>query len=822
MKRSSLFALVIALFASALTAQTTAPSSNIPPPAKSARKAHRPDWAKLKAGGAIKRFATAPKASIVRRDASGRVTQVLEPNAQGRPTLQTDIAYNANGKVLSITQKGASGDAPRVRTFDYDDKSRVVTATSPEAGTTTYTYDAYGNIATKTDARNLTISYTWDAKRRLLGKTYSSGEPTAHLAYDDKNHTVTTWLGTLDKPLDKRAYQYDAHGHLNTLTMGSGDNKVKTTLQYDPTGRLVTITYPDGTVVNQAWDTKGRLDSITSATTSYLSSPTYSATNTLTDFTLGGTTSVHREFDKTSRLGELIVRSRGQLLLDKTYDYNPAGEVTRFIDKLDKDASYRYIYDELNRIALAQQTEGDGKTSFRYDAFGNRAASVTADEKPKFTARNRFPQTSELKYDDSGDLTFDGTHTYTYNADGYIVSVDHGAVTYTYDAEGNRISRRVKTADGEAVTEFVWLNGQLTAQHQPDGRWIDYIYTGDKRIASVATHVDPVTGNPVADATTYFLTDTVGLTRAAFTSDGTILTEGDFSPFGEELRDRTQHPTHGIGSAASISFSDEVHDDETGLDTYKFRSYNPRLGRWMSPDPSSLRFSSLANPQSFNMYAYVTNDPLKYIDKLGLEECDCADDDGWYEDEGLSGGGGGGGSADGSGGGTVVVTDGSGGSVDVTATTEPAPPPTPSDPGASTIDNSCPSTVCDSVSVNANPDPPLNPTPSDPSVSTIPADPVDPNNDDYQSLPSTNGRTLASCSSPDSPTPDSFGFCSYLCTGPVFGLGVVKPHSSVINTACPASYLQNKCPSQLTVSVPLPNGWGFTWGHATVVPNSCI
>ena len=59
--------------------------------------------------------------------------------------------------------------------------------------------------------------------------------------------------------------------------------------------------------------------------------------------------------------------------------------------------------------------------------------------------------------------------------------------------------------------------------------------------------------------------------------------------------DRTTRSAPGIGSAANISFTGEVHDDETGLDTYKFRSYNPQLGRWMSPDPSSLHFPNLAS-----------------------------------------------------------------------------------------------------------------------------------------------------------------------------------------------------------------------------------
>ena len=40
-------------------------------------------------------------------------------------------------------------------------------------------------------------------------------------------------------------------------------------------------------------------------------------------------------------------------------------------------------------------------------------------------------------------------------------------------------------------------------------------------------------------------------------------------------------------------------------------------GRWMSPDPYSGSYD-LANPQSFNRYTYVTNNPLSFTDPSGL------------------------------------------------------------------------------------------------------------------------------------------------------------------------------------------------------------
>jgi RHS repeat-associated protein len=62
-------------------------------------------------------------------------------------------------------------------------------------------------------------------------------------------------------------------------------------------------------------------------------------------------------------------------------------------------------------------------------------------------------------------------------------------------------------------------------------------------------------------------------------------------------------------------------DAESGLDHFEFRSYASTMGRWMSPDPRGNSVADFANPQSWNMYSYVLNNPLKYVDPFGL---DCA------------------------------------------------------------------------------------------------------------------------------------------------------------------------------------------------------
>jgi RHS repeat-associated protein len=359
---------------------------------------------------------------------------------------------------------------------------------------------------------------------------------------------------------------------------------------------------------------------------------------------------VQQTFDKLHRLKEMKAISQGSPILDKSFRYTRSGDIAELHDALDRSASFAYKYDALDRVTSAAQVEGALKEDFRYDAFGNRATSQLVPEAQAFNAQNRFAPSTNLTYGPSGEMTFDGHHRYAYTAEGYIGSVDDGAVKFVFDAEGNRIEKIV----GEFVTDYVWLDGQLLAEKKPDGTWIDYIYAKGDRIAATTTAPSSSDGSYVAQGTTYFLADRLGLARVAVSGQGQLVSQGDFAPFGTELRDRTAESAGNLHSAASISFTGEVHDEETGLDTYKFRSYNAELGRWMSPDPSSLHYATLANPQGFNLYSYVTNDPLKYIDVDGLMEYDCDEDDDCsdcsdcgdcsdcYSDDGGGGGDGGG------------------------------------------------------------------------------------------------------------------------------------------------------------------------------------
>jgi RHS repeat-associated protein len=62
------------------------------------------------------------------------------------------------------------------------------------------------------------------------------------------------------------------------------------------------------------------------------------------------------------------------------------------------------------------------------------------------------------------------------------------------------------------------------------------------------------------------------------------------------------------------------YDSETDQYNTDNRHDSP-TGRWLSPDPGGLKVVHLDDPQTWNMYAYVRNNPTTLTDPTGLDPC---------------------------------------------------------------------------------------------------------------------------------------------------------------------------------------------------------
>ena len=65
----------------------------------------------------------------------------------------------------------------------------------------------------------------------------------------------------------------------------------------------------------------------------------------------------------------------------------------------------------------------------------------------------------------------------------------------------------------------------------------------------------------------------------------------------------------------TIKFTGQERGAESGTDFFKARYVSAAQGRFASPDPLGNLVSDTTNPQSWNLYSYVRNNPLALIPK---------------------------------------------------------------------------------------------------------------------------------------------------------------------------------------------------------------
>lgn len=117
----------------------------------------------------------------------------------------------------------------------------------------------------------------------------------------------------------------------------------------------------------------------------------------------------------------------------------------------------------------------------------------------------------------------------------------------------------------------------------------------------------------------------MGSPRVITDHTGAVKARRDFMPFGEEIYSGIGGRTGDTGQKYSATgdsvrqkFTGYQKDTETSLDFAEARMYENRFGRFTAVDPL-LTSGKSANPQTFNRYVYVGNNPINITDPAGLD-----------------------------------------------------------------------------------------------------------------------------------------------------------------------------------------------------------
>jgi RHS repeat-associated protein len=302
--------------------------------------------------------------------------------------------------------------------------------------------------------------------------------------------------------------------------------------------------------------------------------------------------------------------------IDTTKNNGQLGSIDSYIGAT-KQSQQRFDYDSIGRLAESREYRSGNnsnltyKQKFDFDRFGNMyrkaANNGTAGQ------ANPLPMTAIESSDISKSTNRFSTNT-TYNDAGMVIADNKfRSMNFSYDANGRQVNATNTGTSTTATTVYDALGNRVATKINVSWQFVIYDAFG-KLVAEYGTQGE---GN---GGVSYVLQDWQGSVRASVNNNGFIQARFDFSAFGEEisLGIGTRSIEQGYsGDATTRQGYGLTEKDSSGLNHTWFRKQEQRAGRWTSPDPykGSMKFG---NPQSFNRYSYVDNDPTNFIDPGGL------------------------------------------------------------------------------------------------------------------------------------------------------------------------------------------------------------
>jgi len=532
-------------------------------------------------------------------------------DADGR---KTTISYEERDKILIKTIKDPKG-ANRIETYNAHGllcKKEVPGCTLEE-----YSYDRALRLASQD---HLAFTYTpeglrsslSEAKQRTTSWTYTPGGKIQTKLKPDGS--VLRYEYTEDGDLARvgsREFQYDALGR---VINGTGFSR-----EYDLFGNIIkeelygtrSSLVNDESHIASIWPRND--SSKMGCSDGSPNSPNLTACHIATGLT------VRTSYDDFDRPIQRILPDLSSIL----YEYE--GPFLVKISRLsaNDDLLYSHTYDQFDLGGHVLSETGLFNCSYRYDQAGRRICQTS----PFFS--------EELSYDEAGNVTRKGAHSYTYNASDQMILSDKFSLTYDkhYNRQAqnddlvgidalNQVEGHIFNANGCLVQEgfafdefdqLIQANGEMIA-YDALGRRLQkgntsYLYFGDEEVgafknekakelkipgllAPIAIEMDNQLYYPIAD-----VQGTIRMLIDAKTSK--VCLENNCDPFG-------------VGLSAEIPYAYEGkrYDAGSGLIYFGKRYYVPTLGRWLTPDP-------IGPIDHSNLYQYVFNNPYRFQDPNG-------------------------------------------------------------------------------------------------------------------------------------------------------------------------------------------------------------
>ena len=413
---------------------------------------------------------------------------------------------------------------------EYSADFTLSALTDPAGQPYEFDYDLLGNVIAAENSLGHRMTLSYDPRFSQITSLEDARESQTAFEYDDSGNLITITY----PDGSQESLTYDADGNPTSFTSRSGD---VTTYSYNVRGQLLRKDYPDGSWVTYAYDAAGNLMTVLEPNGTIVM--TYDAnTDLLTSITYPSGHYFEFSYDDAGQRIQRLDQDGHEL----NYEYDAAGRLSRLYDENVADI-VSYEYDDNGR--LLRESRGNGTyTIYEYDAAGQLTSMVNY--APDDSVQSRFDYTYDVNGNRTSMTTLAGTTTYEYDLIGQLIGVtypDGRRMAYEYDAAGNRVT----VTDDSMSTNYTTNNlnqctrvGDVTYTYDANGNMTSktdaagtttYEYDAENRLVRVITPADgtweytyDALGNRVAvehdGIVTRYVHDPMGLVDVAAEYDG--------------------------------------------------------------------------------------------------------------------------------------------------------------------------------------------------------------------------------------------------------------------------------------------------------------
>jgi RHS repeat-associated protein len=546
-------------------------------------------------------------------DAYGRTNQVVE--VFGGSTFTTAYAWNLAGDLTNVTD-----NALNQIQYAYNNMGEMVAMADPDMGVWQYERDVAGRLRKQIDGDGNTVNFDYtDPLGRLVTRKVSdfTGAPVLGLTnvYDssggDGNFTV--YAGQLFETIDNEGYvknSHDVRGRVlkTARYLGKNANTYTSQYLYDDLDRVTLTVYPNGgPTVTNVYDTGANLSKVQQlggSGTVYYAATGFNALDQLTGISFGnGVSSTENYYANSHRLQSLVT-SKSTNLQSLTYTYDHVSDLLSVGDGVYPGAASASLtniaYDDLHRVTSLTRPAVSQTSTFNYTSIGN-IISNSEDGAGAYGYGTRLPHAvksangANYSYDQNGNMLTRGGQELVYDPENRLtlVVMSNSTVAFGYDASGARLWKQGAPTNSLQV----WIDG---IYEEKDGKILYHVLAGDRIVC---------TFDSTGITAEYYHPDQLHSTAVETDASGNPYQHYEYSAFGQ-----SRYTSSSTAFPVSRRYTAQVLDEETGLYYYGSRYYDPQLGRFIQPDTL---IPNPFDPQAYDRYAYVRDNPLRYVDPTG-------------------------------------------------------------------------------------------------------------------------------------------------------------------------------------------------------------